>query len=126
MNRPDTPTAIEAIKRISTEVPVEELYNNLAEEAAELAQAALKMNRIQNSSNPTPVTIAQAWDKLTEEYTDVLNVADRILKLKPNWMLGDFKLHRWCKRLDEAKEQTEKSEEEEEYECELCKITFDE
>lgn len=43
----------------------------LAEESAELSQAALKMARIMRGENPTPVTRMQAEKNLIEEYTDV-------------------------------------------------------
>lgn len=105
MNRFDTPTTIERIKRIRKEVPVSELYNELAEEATELAQAALKMNRVENDSNPTDLSAQECKLNLIEEYTDVLNIADRILELTPAWLIGDYKLMRWCKRLDEAREE---------------------
>ena len=91
------------IKRIQSEVPSNDIYMLLAEEASELAQAAIKMCRIHNVNNPTPKNDPEAWNDLIEEYTDVLNVAQRILELKPDWQLGNFKLNRWCKRLDEAK-----------------------
>lgn len=43
----------------------------LAEEAAELAQAALKLARITRGENPTPVKRDQAFDALVEELADV-------------------------------------------------------
>lgn len=44
----------------------------LAEEAAELAQAALKMRRTLDKSNPTPMTTGDASRNLNEEFADVL------------------------------------------------------
>ena len=49
-----------------------ELLAQLAEEAAELSQAALKLRRVLDGRNPTPVTEAEATLHLQEELTDVL------------------------------------------------------
>lgn len=95
------------IERIQRDVPANDIYMLLAEEASELAQAAIKMCRVHNINNPTPKQDAEAYNDLVEEYTDVLNVAQRILELKPDWHVGNFKLNRWCKRLDEAKGELE-------------------
>lgn len=48
------------------------MLEQLAEEAAELAQAALKLARIERDENPTPVTSEEAHRNLIEEYTDVV------------------------------------------------------
>lgn len=45
----------------------------LTEEALELALAALKLRRVLDGKNPTPVTEEQATENLLEEYGDVLN-----------------------------------------------------
>lgn len=92
---------IEYIKVVSTE---DDLYRQLAEEASELAQAALKMCRVNSTTNPTPKGEKEAIDNLIEEYTDVLNVAMRLLRLQPDWLIGDYKLYRWAKRLEAAQE----------------------
>ena len=47
------------------------MYEQLAEECAELGKAALKMARILRGENPTPVTTAEAQDAIIEEYTDL-------------------------------------------------------
>ena len=47
------------------------MLEQLAEEASELAQAALKLARIERGENPTPVTEDEAYKNLVEEYTDV-------------------------------------------------------
>jgi len=49
-----------------------ELLAQLAEEAAELSKAALKLRRVLGGKNPTPVTEAEATLNLQEELTDVL------------------------------------------------------
>ncbi len=56
------------IKDLSESARLEQL----AEEAAELAQAALKLARIQRKENPTPVQESEARRALDEEFADVL------------------------------------------------------
>lgn len=92
------------IERIKHDVPINDLYESLAEEASELSQAAIKMCRLGSQTNPTDKTEKEARDDLIEEFTDVFNIAIRILELKPDFLIGDYKLYRWCKRLDAAKE----------------------
>lgn len=102
MNGKYTDDIFRYIFRIREEVPADDIYKNLAEEACELAQAALKMCRVESKTNPTPVTVEEARAKLIEEFTDVLNIA-KVLALTPNWSIGEAKLKRWCRRLDEVK-----------------------
>lgn len=90
----------EIIKRIGEAAVLEQL----AEEAAELAQSALKMARIIRGENPTPVTAAAAYDSLFEEVGDV-----RLCISVMEGMYGEFdtkeaeekKLLRWQNRLNE-------------------------
>lgn len=49
-----------------------ELLAGMAEEAAELSQAALKLRRTIDKSNPTPVSTGEASHKLNEEFADVV------------------------------------------------------
>lgn len=51
------------------------MYEQLAEECTELAQAALKVARILRDENPTPVTIDDALESVGEEYTDIIQCA---------------------------------------------------
>ena len=60
------------------------MLEQLAEEATELAHAALKLARIERGENPTPVLKEDAMDHLIEEYTDVVQCAEE-LSLVPNW-----------------------------------------
>lgn len=81
-----------------------ELLANLAEEAAELAQAALKMRRVMDGSNPTPVTFQEAHEKMLEEITDVENLVAALLYNTPTAVkaradLRAQKLERWAGRL---------------------------
>ena len=50
----------------------EELLAQLAEEAAELGKAALKLRRALDGKNPTPVSPAEALRNVREEMADVL------------------------------------------------------
>jgi hypothetical protein len=59
------------------------MYEQLAEEAAELAHAALKNARVLRGENPTPVTPSLAFDMVIEEYSDVVQCA-RELNLYPS------------------------------------------
>ena len=84
----------------------EELLCQLAEEAAELAQAALKLRRCITGKNPTPVTPMQAEANLVEELadvqlvTEVLNRGKRIQKQLDS--IAESKLERWNQRIEEA------------------------
>lgn len=48
------------------------MLEQMAEEASELAKAALKLSRVLRKERPTPVTEEEARKNLEEEYTDVL------------------------------------------------------
>lgn len=61
------------IRKHLTEVDV---VLQLAEEAAELAFAAVKWARISIGRNPTPLKAEQAQSNLVEEIGDVLNCVD--------------------------------------------------
>lgn len=52
------------------------MLEQLAEEGAELTQAALKLARVLRQENPTPVTKEEATSHLIEEYTDVVQCAE--------------------------------------------------
>ena len=54
------------------------VLEQLAEEAAEVAQAALKLARIIRGENPTPKTACEAAEALEEEMADVI-VCMRVL-----------------------------------------------
>ena len=56
---------------INQKMTIPELLAGLAEEAAELAQAALKYRRTLDKSNPTPVDEDTAYEHLLEECADV-------------------------------------------------------
>ena len=107
------PSSKEHIAYIRGHIPMPDLYEQLAEEAAELSQAANKMARYLRGVNPTPKTETEVHSDLIEEYTDVVNVACNILDIHPDWLVSDYKLYRWAKRLEENAGYSE---------CEECRI----
>lgn len=97
---------------IRDRVPQEELLAQLAEEAAELCHAALKLRRVYDGTNPTPVKRSEAFDNLLEEAADVLLLLI-VLRLDPGRHLARYheimgaKLARWVDRLRAAEEETD-------------------
>ena len=76
------------------------MLEQLAEEASELSQAALKMARIMRGENPTPVTRIQAEKNLIEEYTDV-RLCAKDLGLRKDSAMAREKLQRFLRRWGE-------------------------
>lgn len=95
-------------KKISEILPKTEILAQLAEEASEQAQAALKPRRALDGTNPTPKSVEECQKAFEEEYADVVNCIialdmddaafDRMRKMQYE------KEVRWLSRL-EAKEQ---------------------
>lgn len=95
---------------ISKKVPEDALICQIAEEAAELAQAALKYRRTLSGENPTPVQAVEALQHLLEEAADVQLALD-VWKVKYNQdgdaaddaieTTVDIKRGRWIRRLKE-------------------------
>lgn len=87
-------------------MPLAEVMTQLAEEASELAQAALKYRRTLSNANPTPITRREAEKKLLEEIADVklcLHVSGFEAvrhKIEVNRTIS-AKAERWLKRLTE-------------------------
>lgn len=78
----------------------------LAEECAELGQAALKLRRAITGENPTPMSEAIAEHILCEEIADVLTclevAGDYILRVSAQEYIETVKKHkyaRWAKRV---------------------------
>lgn len=95
------------VEVIREKLPQEEVLRQLAEEAAEVAQAALKMCRAITGINPTPVTVQEAYEGLLEEIGDINNCLvalgyDRSLDAVRASLAANEKLHRWADRLEEA------------------------
>ena len=85
-------------KRVKDYIPQSEILVQLAEEAAELAQAALKLRRAMDGTNPTPVSFADAYHNLIEEYSDV-TLCLRELDMNYSPSVIEQKSKRWLKRL---------------------------
>lgn len=81
-----------------------ELLAQLAEEATELAHAALKLRRVYDGTNPTPTTEEDAMANLHEEIADVklllivLDMETATKKAKHAHIM-QAKIRRWAKRL---------------------------
>lgn len=92
----------EIAKKLSKAAVLEQM----AEEAAELSQAALKYARILRGENPTPVTEQEAEASLREEYADVQVCAAVIGAnygmIHPEIIdaLRSGKMRRWLDRLE--------------------------
>ena len=98
------------------------MLEQFAEEAAELAKAALKLARIERGENPTSITKGEATLAVIEEYTDVIQCAEE-LGLLPNREQMEKKHERFLARQDEMKKQEDSEEDGEE--CEDVDIDED-
>lgn len=67
-------TRYKEIDYIASKLSKEEILCQLAEEAAELAQAALKLRRALIETNPTPYSADAATDNFLTEIADVIPV----------------------------------------------------
>ena len=89
-------------------LPETEVLAQLAEEAAELAQAALKLRRVLDGTNPTPLSESEARAALAEERTDVSLCVD-LLQIEVDKELYRKKYDRWrwrlLARMDNAQKQ---------------------
>lgn len=86
---------------ITNALSKDEVLAQLAEESAELAQAALKYRRLICAKNPTGTTLSSAVDNLIEETADVLNCLEvlGLAKLEDVSRIKYEKRKRWVKRL---------------------------
>lgn len=90
-------------EKIKQHIPQDELLAQLAEEAAELSQAALKLRRALTGINPTPVTADEARKNMVEEAADVYNVLGLLLDAEDNAEIYEIirrKKARWLNRLE--------------------------
>lgn len=98
------------ISEIRDNTPGPEQLAMLAEECAELSQAALKLRRtIDHNASPTSTSKEYALDNLREEIADVLVcllvIGDYIEYIEPSRPIEDiieYKTARWRQRLKEA------------------------
>lgn len=84
------------------------MLEQLAEEAAELSQAALKLARVLRGENPTSVTRKEERKHLIEEYTDVVWQCAMELMISVERHQIDEKSERFRKRWEEKKATEEK------------------
>ena len=99
------------LEYIAANLSAEDILCQIAEEAAELAKAALKLRRAMTQTNPTPMSIEEAEKNLIEEYGDSVGamtayymkhgmidrkVADILEQNNP-------KYNRWAQRIKEGK-----------------------
>lgn len=89
---------IEQTIYIFENTPEPALYELLAEEASELAHAALKMARILRGEVPTNATQDETYQNLREEFTDVQNVAE-VLGVMIDRDISKEKMDRWIQRM---------------------------
>lgn len=79
------------------------LLEQLAEEAAELSQAALKAIRAEElSNNPTPTNASIAREQLNEEANDVVMLLEP-LGIQNSEIHVKFKWSRWANRISEKR-----------------------
>lgn len=91
-------TMNESFEKIKGRLGEAEALAQLAEECAELAQAALKLRRALDGKNPTPNTEEERRRALLEEYTDVIHCA-LVLDLDMDLDQIRKKTERWMRRL---------------------------
>ena len=91
----------EATSFVRARLDDEEIYAQLAEEAAELAHAALKVRRILHGANPTPVDPDDACESVVEEANDVIVVLDTLRIARDESRIAQ-KLIRWKERIKDG------------------------
>lgn len=103
-------------RKISDILPKTEILARLAEKASKLAQAALKLRRALDGTNPTPKSVAECEANLMEEFADISNAVTALCDAwfgdsldsecefwDAKFEIEDAKYKRWLSRL-EAKE----------------------
>ena len=101
-------------KKVSDILPKTEILAQLAEEASELAQAALKLRRALDGTNPTPKSVEECLENIQEEMANVFVCLtmfgksaerDRILiynrYMEKIIKIENEKKARWLSRLEE-------------------------
>lgn len=87
------------IDEVKDYLTVAAIYEQFAEEASELSQAAIKVSRIIRGENPTPISKDEAVRNVIEEYSDVILCA-KVLDINDDDNVLSYKLNRWCDRLE--------------------------
>ena len=88
---------------VKEKMPVPELLAGLAEECSELAQAALKLRRVFDQTNPTPMDEETAKDRFFDEVADV-QLYLKMIDIPWNYVkeIAIEKNKRWANRLKGA------------------------
>ena len=97
----DTLALCPEILFIREQLSTPDQFAQVAEEAVELAHAAMKMQRILTGTNPTPVTEKEAMGKVMEEICDLYNALE-VLKLDVSLKYEGIrkkKMARWVERI---------------------------
>lgn len=94
------------IEYIRNSLNQSELLALVAEESSELSHAALKLRRVYEGTNPTPVRRQAAYEAVLEEIADLSNVLIVLGYDRPTTLLQiqkkmNEKLQRWVERLQE-------------------------
>jgi NTP pyrophosphatase (non-canonical NTP hydrolase) len=98
-------------RKVTEYLTPSEILAQMAEEGAELVQAALKLRRAIDKKNPTPKSVSECSDNLTEEFADVLVCltvfaeafdVDFDSLMDEIGDIGEAKMKRWAERLEEA------------------------
>ncbi len=102
--QPKPMTAREAQDYVIKHLPIRDKLEQLAEEAAELAQAAIKLIRACGNTNPTPISAVKAEEKLIEEVGDVLACLIALEYKVGDMAIDNLHLHsekwiRWAERI---------------------------
>lgn len=98
------------ISDITKYLSATEVLAQLGEKGAELGQAALKLRRAMDGSNPTPKSVKECTDNLVEEFADMM-LCVRVVCEATNTDFDDFlddaaeimvkKCDRWATRLED-------------------------
>lgn len=97
--------------KISDYLSTSDLLCQLAEECSELAQAALKLKRAMEGTNPTPKSEPECWESLEEEMADVNLVMNEIVLARDELCIERLidteneKRERWLHRLRKNREE---------------------
>ena len=100
-------TQSDKLQFISDHLSKEDILCQIAKEAAELAPAALKLRRVLDKTNPTPVDFNAAYDNLLEEIADVegaVKVLTLDRKKEEIAKISSDKITRWAQRLKEKED----------------------
>ena len=104
----------EKFETVSTDIGVAAILEQLAEESTELAQAALKLARIERGENPTPVPANVAFSNLLEETADVrlcIKVLESVVGNMDTASIENAKLTRWAARIKATQTEAEQKPE---------------